>query len=235
MISIIIPTLNEQDYLPRLLESIKKQNFSDYEIIISDAGSKDKTLEIAKDYGCLITKGGLPAKGRNNGAKIAKGEILFFLDADTVLPNFFLEKSLQEFQLKKLDIASFTFGTHSKNKFFHTMLNFYNNMIIQLQNQLPYCAIGVLVKKELFEKIHGYREELTLSEDHDLARRAIAYGKFGIIGAGKIFVSDRRFVKDGWMTTIIKYLLSEMHNMFIGPIKSDIFKYKFDHYKDKKS
>ena len=78
--SLIIPCLNEEKYLPLLLDSIKKQNFKDYEIIIADAGSKDKTLEIAKKYDCRIIPGGLPAKGRNEGAKIAKGELLFFCD-----------------------------------------------------------------------------------------------------------------------------------------------------------
>ncbi len=78
MLSIIIPTLNEENYLPLLLESIKKQNFNDYEIIVADAGSTDKTLEIAKNYGCITMAGGLPAKGKNEGAGMAKGDLLFF-------------------------------------------------------------------------------------------------------------------------------------------------------------
>ena len=55
MLSIIIPTLNEEKYLPRLLESIKNQNFSDYEIIVSDGGSSDSTKQIALDNNCLFT------------------------------------------------------------------------------------------------------------------------------------------------------------------------------------
>lgn len=51
MLSIIIPTLNEEKYLPRLLDSIYKQDFKNYEIIVSDAGSSDKTFEVAKRYG----------------------------------------------------------------------------------------------------------------------------------------------------------------------------------------
>ena len=77
-ISIIIPTLNEARFLPKLLESIKKQTFTDYEVIVADAGSKDKTLEIAKKYGARIVKGGFPAEGRNAGARAAKGDFLFF-------------------------------------------------------------------------------------------------------------------------------------------------------------
>ena len=63
-ISIIIPTLNEEDYLSLLLESIKQQNFKDYEIIVVDASSTDDTLKIAQNYGCSIVGGGLPASVR---------------------------------------------------------------------------------------------------------------------------------------------------------------------------
>ena len=92
MLSIIIPTLNEEKYLPLLLESIKKQkDFFDYEIIVADAGSKDKTLEIAKNYGCITVGGGLPSKARNEGAKITNGNTLLFLDADVILTNDFLK------------------------------------------------------------------------------------------------------------------------------------------------
>ncbi len=86
LISIIIPTKNEEKYLPQLLESIKKQTVQPYEIIVADAGSTDRTVEIAKKYGAKVVKGGLPGVGRNNGARAAKGDIFVFLDADTVLP-----------------------------------------------------------------------------------------------------------------------------------------------------
>ena len=101
MLSIIIPALNEEKYLPILLSQIKKQNFSGgkYEIIVADAGSKDKTVEIAKSYGCKVVPGGLPPKARNEGAKKARGELFLFLDADVVLPENSLEKFLKEFYL----------------------------------------------------------------------------------------------------------------------------------------
>lgn len=79
MLSIIIPTLNEEKYLPLLLEAIRKQDFDgDLETIIADAGSEDQTLEIAKTFGCRVAPGGLPAKGRNEGAKIAQGDTFLF-------------------------------------------------------------------------------------------------------------------------------------------------------------
>lgn len=236
MLSIIIPTLNEEGYLPLLLESIKNQSLKDCQIIVADAGSSDTTLDIAKNNNCIIAPGGLPARGRNNGAKIAKGELLFFLDADTVLPDDnFLKKSLSEFDARNLSIASFCLKPIPSKKISSFLLNlFYNNLIIVTEKILPHAAVGIIIKKDLFEKLNGYDESIKLSEDHDLARRAVKLAKFGVIRSVKVLVSDRRFKKDGWIKTGIKYFLCEMHIIFLGPVKSDIFKYKFNHYKDEK-
>ena len=68
-ISIVIPTLNESEYLPKLLDSIKKQTFTDYEVIVADAGSKDGTVEAAEKEGALVGAGGMPGVGRNRGAR----------------------------------------------------------------------------------------------------------------------------------------------------------------------
>ena len=236
MISIIIPSLNEEKYLPLLLESVKKQKFFDYEIILADAGSKDMTLEIAKKYNCRITPGGLPGKGRNEGAKIAKGELLFFLDADGVLPDNFFKKALSEFNERELDIASFCLVPLPRSRVSLFLMNiFYNQPIVLLESALPHAAMGIIIKKELFKEAGGFDEDIKLAEDHYLARRAVKLfkAKFGIIKSTELFVSDRRFKADGWISTGIKFLLCELHLIFIGPIKSNIFKYKFGHYKEK--
>ena len=84
MISIIIPSFNEEKYLGKLLDSIKSSKFKDFEIIVSDNNSKDNTKKIAKKYGCVVTKGGKPGVGRNNGAKLAKHDLLF-IDSDVII------------------------------------------------------------------------------------------------------------------------------------------------------
>jgi len=235
MISIIIPTLNEERFLPSLLESIKKQNFRDYEIIVADAGSEDRTREIAAFYGCRIVEGGLPAKGRNEGAKIAKGEILFFLDADTLLPqNDFLNNAIAEFQGRKLDVATFCLIPFPLKRKSSLLFNlFYNNIILASEKFLPHAATGILVKREIFEKIGGFDEEIKLAEDHSFVRLATRKfsARFGIIKSHRLFVSDRRFTTDGWVKTGFKFLLCELHLILVGPVKSDIFKYRFNHYK----
>ncbi len=237
MLSIIIPVLNEEKTLPLLLESIKNQNFKNYELILADAGSTDKTLEIAKKYECKIISGGLPAKGRNEGAKVAKYDLLFFCDADTILPDKFFEESLAEFEERKLDIASFCLVPFPKNWWSSFLLNiFYNQPIILFGNALPHVAMGIFIKKDLFEKVNGFDEDIKLAEDHYMARRAkkLFNAKTGIIKSTYLYFSDRRFKTDGWILTGLRYFFCELHMIFIGPVKSDIFNYKFNHYNKKK-
>ena len=235
MLSIIIPSLNEEKYLPLLLESIKKQSFNDYEIILADAGSTDRTLEIARKYNCIIIKGGLPAKGRNEGVKVAKGDIVFFCDADVVLPEDFFTKALSEFKTRRLELASFSIIPIPKKMLTTIVLNIcYNYPATLLETILPHAATGILVKKDLFGRAGGFDEDIKLSEDHSLVRyiQKRFKARVGMIKSTKILVSDRRFKTDGWFNIGLKYLLCELHLIFIGPVKSNIFNYKFGHYEN---
>ncbi len=229
MLSIIIPTLNEEKYLPLLLESIKKQDFLDYEIIVADAGSKDKTLEIAKQYGCLIVRGGLLPAGRNRGAEAAKGNIFLFLDADVILSEHFLKKSVEGFKNRGLGIAGFPLIPLSKKKmdnFFHNVFNIWTELTQKIS---PHAASTIMSAKKVHNAIGGFDEEIVFIEDYPYSRAAAKVSKYGIIKE-PVFVSIRRYEKDGRLKTYIKYALGELHTVFLGPVKSDIFKYKFGHY-----
>jgi len=235
MISIITPTLNEEEFLPKLLRSIKKQKFKDYEIIVADDGSVDKTREIAQKFGAKVVKGGLPAVGRNEGTKVAKGDLLLFLDADVILPKKFLERAIREFNRRNLEVASVQLDPQTSRKMIKFLFErFYNYPVKKLERFLPYGAMGYLIKKELHQKIKGFDEKIKLCEDHDYVRRAAKLGKFGVLKGVKISISLRRFYKDGWLKVLLKYMSAELHYHFLGPIKSDIFHYKFGHYKSKK-
>jgi glycosyltransferase involved in cell wall biosynthesis len=234
MVSIIIPTLNEEKYLPQLLNSIRKQKNINYEIIVADAGSTDTTLEIAKNHNCILIDGGLPAKARNKGAEIASGDFLLFLDADIIIPNNFIEKSIDEIKENKIDFAGYKLIPYSDKKASFKLVNFfYNNPMILLEKILPYAAQAIMIKKSFFLKLGGYDEKIKLAEDHELARRANKIGSFGVIGSTEAYSSDRRFVQDGWIKTGLKYFLCELHMIFLGPVYSDIFNYRFDHYSKK--
>jgi len=231
MLSVIIPTLNEQNYLPKLLTSIKRQGFSDYEIIVADAGSSDGTVEVAGGYGCKVIQGGLPAYGRNRGAEVAKGALLLFLDADVVLPDGFFEKALAEYEARRLKIASFGLVPVPKSKKYSLLFNiFYNVPIRCLEHLLPHAAMAILMERAIFEMVGGFDETIKIAEDHELARRVKKLGKYGLIKSVKIFVSPRRFEKDGGLRTYLKFLLAELYMIFRGPIRRELFRYQFDHH-----
>ncbi len=88
MISIVIPTYNAAKFMPALLDSIFKQSVEDMEVLIVDDCSTDNTVEIAQKYPVKVIRLEInsgPAKARNIGVKAAKGDIIFFLDADVIV------------------------------------------------------------------------------------------------------------------------------------------------------
>jgi len=232
-LSIIIPTLNEEKYLPFLLEEIKKEKMGDsVEVIVADAGSFDKTVQIAKDYGCVVVGGGLPAYGRNNGAKYAKANILFFLDADILFKKEAIRKSLKEFKEKGLTCASFGIYTQDKNLLMNrTTLNIFYNFPQKLfKSIVPLGAMGIMVTKKAFNEVHGFDEDVKLSEDHHFVKKVSKIGKFDVIRSAKIYMPLRRFRQDGYIKTFLKYAFCLAHINIKGPIKKDIINYNFNHY-----
>ncbi len=231
MLSIIIPTLNEEKYLPNLLESIKKQSFKNYEIIVADFNSKDRTREIARKHKCRITNGGIPSVSRNNGAKIAKGDMLFFIDADCIINKSFLQEALKEIKGKNLDAAG-CYASPISNKISDSIcFSLFNFWIYATQFFYPNTAFGIFCKKNLHEKIKGFDENINLSEDMDYAKRAGKYGKFRILKTAKIHTSVRRFDEEGRLRLIVKLFLSGCYRMLFGEIKTNVFKYRFGHKK----
>jgi len=235
MLSIIIPTLNEETCLPILLNSIKKQDLNEeVEIIVSDAGSEDKTVDIAKSFDCKVVAGGFPATGKNRGAEAAKGELILFLDADVFLAENSLEKLLGEFRKRKLDVASFLLASFHRfhNLSYKTIFNFTS---LFTEKFLPQAMNVILIKRNLHQKIRGFDEEIKIGEELDYVRRAAKIGKFGVLKTVKIFASPRRFEKDGWFITWFKYFACQVHMLFWGPVKSDILRYRFNHYLQEKN
>lgn len=236
MLSIIIPTLNEEKNISRILSAIKKEKIDDLEVVIADAGSKDKTIEIAKSFDCVVTKGGLPAVGRNKGAKVAKGDVLLFLDADIKLSTNFIKNALDEFLEKDLSIASFPIYPQKNNIYLNpfTLDLVYNYPQKLLETLFPMGAMGIMVKTKVFKKVKGFDETIKLAEDVCFVQDCAQLGKFEIIDTSRLYMPTRRFEKDGYIRTGVKYLLCALHMVFIGPVRSDILKYTFDYENKKK-
>lgn len=232
MLSIIVPTLNEEKYLPRLLESIKSQNFFDYEIIVSDGGSKDKTEEKAKSFKVnFITDSSIkhPSAQRNNGAKVSRGETLLFLDADSVLPANFLPSVYEEFIKKDLAVAGF-YIKFNPNKPHYNIYSFISNTICRLKQYTKNPAAigaGLMSKNSIHKAINGFDLKIALAEDYDYCERAARLGKFRILTSAKILYSARRIEKEGFFKSGWKWLRMGIFTMTNRKIKKDIIKYDF--------
>lgn len=201
MISIIIPTLNEELYLPVLLEALKAQTYKDFEVIVADANSRDNTRLKALEYGATVAEGGRPGVGRNNGVKVSKGDLLLFLDADIKFHETFLEEIVTEFNDRKLDIATSGVSKNVKNKFAKTvyMIGGVSDNIRQYTKRPIGTGACILLKRSVFDDLNGFNEKKELQEDWDFLQRAVKKGyKFRIL-KNEIDVSTRRFDNIGFL------------------------------------
>jgi len=200
-VSVVIPSLNEEKYIESTLKSVKNQDYKGkYEIIVADGMSKDKTVKIAKKYAdkiIAVKRKGVSA-GRNEGAKVAKGDILFFLDADTILlPNVITElvKCLKKTDVMGVSIP-FLLDDLKKNILMVSAMGVYSLLTkIKLQ---PVYTICFACKKKSFLKIGGFDEKLHVAEDIEFGQRLKKLGKLDYIDTTFVIASSRRLKKWNW-------------------------------------
>lgn len=190
IISFIIPTKNEEGYIENCLRSIKnlKTNNTKTEIIVVDSYSTDRTVNIVRKYARVIfekRKG--PGVARNTGAKIAKGDILVFADADVILPSDFLDKLKKNF---RKPILGCVFRQETNTGLIEIW-----NIIIKYLTRIGFTITNgccFAFDANAFRRVGGFDPDLLTNEDHDLARRVSKLGRFYFMDNIKIFVSSRR-------------------------------------------
>lgn len=234
MISIIIPTLNEEKYIPNLLTCLKNQSYKIFEIIIVDANSEDKTKEVANKF-----KDSLKIKiinsdkrnvayQRNLGANNAKNERILFLDADTKIREDFVERSLEEIKKRSIEIAACPIYPDSKHPldiFFIFLFRWYLRFLYKLIGFNGCCLFSL---KSLHNKVNGFDESIKLSEDFEYTKRLKKYAKLTLLKSTNVKISMRRFEKHGRLRTGLKILLIGIYIDFGGKIRNNFFNYKFN-------
>ncbi len=218
--SIIIPTLNEEKLLPQLLKQLTEEiplKRDDYEIIISDGGSRDNTQQIAERYSCYFIKHESPIKenisaGRNKGGNKAHGEWLIFFNADVRLAN--VKKFFNFLEENVYKSSYLAVGGHVKvfpeeeifsDKLYHGFYYYYFRMLnfIGMGNGRGECQI---IRKDIFTKLGGYDEKLAAGEDFDLFKRIKKIGKLMLTDELLVYESPRRFRRFGYFTVSMMWL-----------------------------
>jgi teichuronic acid biosynthesis glycosyltransferase TuaG len=173
MVSIIIPCFNAQTTIQNVLLSVIKQTYTNYEIIVIDDGSRDKTKEFVEYffqdkqviYQYIYQKNSGPSAARNNGIKNAKGEFIAFLDADDLWHPQKLELCMKVFEDEK--IKALGHGYTLSTKMDKIDQNVSPKKLTFLNLLLKNFAVtpSVVIKKEIIEL---FNEEMNYAEDHEL-------------------------------------------------------------------
>jgi len=215
-ISLIIPTHNEEKYIAPCLEcALKNSKGKFHEIIVVDNLCTDKTMEIAGKFpGVTLareTKKGTSAS-RNGGYKIASGDILAFIDADTKMPEGWVEKIEKEFSKNpKLACMSgpYTYYDVSpvENFFIRTYWPLYT-----AAGAVTECVViggNFAIRKSVLDKMGGFNVSIEFyGDDTDIARRASEFGKVFFNPFFIMPTSARRFKGQGLFKTASLYVLN---------------------------
>ena len=214
-ISIIIPTLNEEENIRKLLDNLKNLK-GDFEVIFSDGGSLDKTLDIIKDfsnYKIINTDRGR-AKQLNNGAKESNNDILFFLHADSVIEENALTK-IEDFIKNGNKVGCLKIKFDSK-KILMNIFAVLSNLRVKYRN-IAFGDQGIFIEKKFFEDI-GMFEDIPLMEDYKLSIKLKSICRIKYIDS-YIISSSRRFEKNGIIKTAL--LMQKLQYMFRKGISID--------------
>lgn len=200
-ISVVIPAYNEEKYLGKTLKTVISQDYPEenYEVIVVDNNSNDRTSEVAKGFKVTVveckTKG--VSAARQAGAGVAKGEIIVYTDADTVVPRDWLTKISRYFQDEEIAALTGT-AVFGKTDWVNSLLAMGYPVFMQLQFLLGKKALNgfnLAIRKTVFEKIGGFDVGLASAEDVDLGMRASKEGRVIFAPDLKVFTSARRLEK----------------------------------------
>lgn len=235
-LSIIIPALNEEDYVGNLLSCLKKQTFLDFEAIVVDSNSIDKTKEVVKRFAkkdkrisliSLFQKN--VSDARNEGAKRANAERILFMDADVTIEPHFLEKALKELNKRELLLSGAYLVPDSRDFFDRLGHHILNGWFWAMQYVYPHM-VGqcIFSTKKIHQRLKGFDSTILFAEDNDYVNRGSKFVKFRVLRSVRAISSTRRFQNENHYILGLKYALCPLYRMVFGEIRTNIFNYRMD-------
>jgi len=231
MISIIIPTLNEEEYIESVIQDLKPQLSEEDEIIVVDSESDDRTVEIASNHGAKILKQPRNGKGlaATAGAKIAKNNIVAFIDADSEIPKDFVERIKVHFSNPDLLVVGGLDLYYSDSSAWKFIYNGYSRLIFAMAKAMHKITKECWVpsnnsafRKDIFLEAGGYRS--VICEDSDLMRRLPRSKYFKHDDNLIVTLSDRRFKQNGFFRTMILWSWGNISLIIGSKVGSEDYK-----------
>lgn len=207
-ISVIIPALNEEKYIFRTLESVRKQKAHiNYEVIVADNDSEDRTVEIAEKYAdkvVIAKKRGIWI-ARNSGAKKSRGDVLVFVDADTTIPPNYLEVVYGVLENEEISGLSCAFRFDQHSRILDGIDELSNSYLLfrGMVGRGEILGFNNAVRRKTFFQVNGFPN--SPMEDGRFARKLWKKGRVVYLTEPKVVTSARRISKKGAITSVVYY------------------------------
>src|SRR3989344_353206 len=213
-ISIIIPAYNEEKFIQKTLESIKNTATHLPEIIVVVNGSEDKTFEISKRYTSKVLnfpKAIGPSAARNEGAKIATGDIFVFLDADTEIYNNMIQEVIINANNNVVGVCSAVTVDEKSDKKLRAKIFFaFKNFIHRTKFYKGSIAL-IFCSREVFFRINGFNQDMRIGELNNFIKRAIKIGAvYKFLDNCHVITSLRRYEKQGYLRMFLFWIKWEV-------------------------
>jgi glycosyltransferase involved in cell wall biosynthesis len=227
-ISVIVPTLNEEKLLERMLKQFTPALVERYhiDIVVSDGGSADGTLAIAARHAHTVVTNpeGIKqtiAMGRNIGARSARGSVFVFLNADTLIgdPESFFATVNAEIRAPGLAaltcrVEVYPDERRPMDRAFH---GFYNWFFAMMNNVGMGMGRGEchIMTREVFDAVHGYADRIAAGEDYDLFRRLERVGRVRFLDSVVVYESPRRYRRYGYLYVTVSWFVNFLAVFFL--------------------
>lgn len=229
-LSVIIPTLNESQYIARTINSVRERAIlgEPYEIIVVDSGSTDGTADIVRKLKVILVKEDSIFTGRaavlNRGADLATGDVFLFLDADTLPPKGYDEDIRRAIYDKGAVGGAFEFALDGSG-FGLRLVEIINRIRYRISHSY-YGDQGIFVSAEIFSKIGGYPKRRIL-EASEFCTSLKKFGRLVLIRE-LMNTSPRRFNKGG----LYKVLFKDIRLWFLNLIGQHVDSYADDYWSE---
>jgi glycosyltransferase involved in cell wall biosynthesis len=228
MISIIVPALNEEKLLERMLRQFTPEMVRTYglQLVVSDGGSTDRTLEIARSHAHKVVENTERIKqtislGRNEGARNADGDILVFLNADTLVKDLhrFFPRMLEELRAPGVvavtcSVAVYPDEERTVDRRYHGFYNWFFYMMNRVGMAMGRGECHVMTA-EIFRRVHGYADRIAAGEDYDMFRRVVKMGRVTFVRDVVVYESPRRYRKYGYWYVTASWFMNFLAVFFL--------------------